>query len=896
MKKIAESLLGRSATLCVLFATCAGAYAETLVWDPNPENDISGYRVHYGEQNSGPTTIDVGNVTSYLFSNLVGGRTYFFYVTAYNNLGLESLPSAQLNYTKSSGTNTPPAISTIANITMSEDSTATASFTVSDAETAAGNLVVTAASSNQGLLPNANLTAGGSGSSRTLTVRPAADQSGTANVTVSVSDGQASATRTFAVNVSPVNDAPTIADVSDKTIQVNSSSSPIPITINDKETAAGSLILAAQSSNPALVPQSGLALGGSGSNRTITVTPATDQTGETIITLTVNDGTASATDTFRVIVQPGGSETFTLQEGFEGPGYENAGWFEVRDPNDVYASIVSDGTYSLATEDGDRSYRVLNGATGIDLYSMILWREWTSTHGVLELTDSGGARVGSVQIANGRLMVTHGSAQASGVTSIQLNTKYHAWLEWRTGNSSEGHMALYFSTSSTKPATPEVVVSTGSGGVASRLYFGDPLFGAPTVTYDKINLTYSTGQTPPNPPTNQAPTISSMPDQTVPANGGTTTVSFNINDAETSPASLAVSASSSNPVLIPTNNITFGGSGTNRTLSFAPAGNQAGTASITVTVSDGQASASETFLVTVTAPTNRAPLISDVPDQLVAQDSSTGSLPVTISDAETAAELLSLSAQSSNPTLVPQSAILLGGSGNNRTVTVTPAAGQIGQAVITLTVSDGELSSSDSFVITVEGGTGGPTYLFSENFEGPGYENEGWFEVGNPDENFSRLRLDGRYSLLTELGSQSYRELGGATDFYLSFLFRWRELNANHTIIDLSDSTGNPAGFFWATPGRLHLSHGGATSSAPFSYSRHTRYNVWIDWAAGNGSDGVMSLYIADSPTKPAMPLVKITTGNGQPAQRIYFGGAAPDSPSISFDRLRMSDGPLPTN
>jgi hypothetical protein len=51
--------------------------------------------------------------------------------------------------------------------------------------------------------------------------------------------------------------------------------------------------------------------------------------------------------------------------------------------------------------------------------------------------------------------------------------------------------------------------------------------------------------------------------------------------------------------------------------------------------------------------------------------------------------------------LVPDANIVLGGSGASRTVTVTPASNQSGSATITLTVSDGTASSTDTFVLTV---------------------------------------------------------------------------------------------------------------------------------------------------------------------------------------------------
>ena len=60
-----------------------------------------------------------------------------------------------------------------------------------------------------------------------------------------------------------------------------------------------------------------------------------------------------------------------------------------------------------------------------------------------------------------------------------------------------------------------------------------------------------------------------------------------------------------------------------------------------------------------------------------------------------------MSGSSNNTTLVPNGNIVFGGSGANRTVTVTPAANQTGTANITVTVSDGSLSTPTSFQLTV---------------------------------------------------------------------------------------------------------------------------------------------------------------------------------------------------
>ncbi|HWX21824.1 MAG TPA: Ig-like domain-containing protein [Candidatus Binatia bacterium] len=98
---------------------------------------------------------------------------------------------------------------------------------------------------------------------------------------------------------------------------------------------------------------------------------------------------------------------------------------------------------------------------------------------------------------------------------------------------------------------------------------------------------------------------------------------------------------------------------------------------------------------------NTPPTISGVNNQAITTGSSTSLLGFTIGDAQTPAANLTVSASSSDLGLVPAALIVLGGSGANRTVTVTPLLGLIGSATITLTVSDGSLSTSTSFTVTV---------------------------------------------------------------------------------------------------------------------------------------------------------------------------------------------------
>ena len=70
-----------------------------IAWDPNPENNIAGYRIYFGLTSGGQTNIvDVGDNTVGSIANLAVATSYFFYVTAYNVFGLESDPSEILTY------------------------------------------------------------------------------------------------------------------------------------------------------------------------------------------------------------------------------------------------------------------------------------------------------------------------------------------------------------------------------------------------------------------------------------------------------------------------------------------------------------------------------------------------------------------------------------------------------------------------------------------------------------------------------------------------------------------------------------------------------------------------------------------------------------------------------
>jgi hypothetical protein len=103
-------------------------------------------------------------------------------------------------------TNAAPSVSAIGKQTISEDGATDAlAFTIGDAETSPDALDVSVTSSNPGIVPADGIELAGTGSDRSLTIFPAAEQSGTATITIAVRDAGGAVTRSdFDLEVAPL--------------------------------------------------------------------------------------------------------------------------------------------------------------------------------------------------------------------------------------------------------------------------------------------------------------------------------------------------------------------------------------------------------------------------------------------------------------------------------------------------------------------------------------------------------------------------------------------------------------------------------------------------------------------------------------------------------------------
>ncbi|MAE50538.1 MAG: hypothetical protein CMH27_01880, partial [Micavibrio sp.] len=205
---------------------------------------------------------------------------------------------------------------------------------------------------------------------------------------------------------------------------------------------------------------------------------------------------------------------------------------------------------------------------------------------------------------------------------------------------------------------------------------------------------------------NTAPTVTAVADQAINDGESTNALAFTVADADGD--AMTVTATSSNTAVVPDANIVIAGTGANRTVTVTAANNQSGTATITLKITDDRGSSVyETFDVTVTD-VNADPTISAIANQTINEDGNTGALAFTVADAD--GDTVSVTGASSDTGLIPNGNIVIAGTGANRTVTVTPAAGQSGTATITLTLSDGNGgSATETFDVTVGAVNADPT-------------------------------------------------------------------------------------------------------------------------------------------------------------------------------------------
>lgn len=200
-------------------AQSPATFAVTWEGSDTGGSGIANYDVYVSE-NGGPFTalLSATPLTGTMFTGSLG-KTYTFYSQARDLAGnLEPAPAAADATTTVGDTDAfltaAPQMSAIGDQTTAKDHPVLGvAFSLSYYDdTKLDTLRVTVESSNQTLLPPENVVIHGTGADRTFDLTPATGRFGEADVTLTVSDGSASSSRSFHLTVTPANDPPVAGD------------------------------------------------------------------------------------------------------------------------------------------------------------------------------------------------------------------------------------------------------------------------------------------------------------------------------------------------------------------------------------------------------------------------------------------------------------------------------------------------------------------------------------------------------------------------------------------------------------------------------------------------------------------------------------------------------------
>lgn len=195
---------------------------------------------------------------------------------------------------------------------------------------------------------------------------------------------------------------------------------------------------------------------------------------------------------------------------------------------------------------------------------------------------------------------------------------------------------------------------------------------------------------------NDPPTIGLIPDQQT-QRDISAQVSLDVADKDSALSALKYTWSASNPVLV--KNVLFNLTADNRVVATVfPGDGQVGQASLTVFVDDGTTKVSRPFLLSVVAPPNAAPVFAVVPDQTTIVNIPLV-VPLSITDPDTDPAKMVFTSGNSNPQVVRS--ILFGLSGATVNATIRPQPNVTGTAAVTINVQDGDNRVSRTFVFTV---------------------------------------------------------------------------------------------------------------------------------------------------------------------------------------------------
>jgi subtilisin-like proprotein convertase family protein len=656
-----------------------------------------------------PTTV---NVQAFPVLNKFGSSVLSFIVT--DNFGNTTATNVTLNVTHVAQ---PPTISGLLKNygTLVGVATTNIAFKVSSVEVDPGTLKVTAVSDTQGVVPDANIILGSDGANgRTVQLIPVS--TGSAVITLSVDDGISKPTTfSFKLTVSP---AP---------ITIFANNSPITIPAGKVATPYGSVI-----------PVSGLVGKVFSISATIEglnhpnpknldfllVSPS----GATAVMLASGVGGTNSVNSVRLVLDDTASTPLPNGGPLVSGKYSLANYttntLPAPAPTNGYKSTLAafaggaaNGNWTLYINDHGSSSAgsVANG------WSLLI--ETTPTIDIPAL--SGGLPLVITESIDS-LAPTSGTVTFSVIDTLSTNLVITASSDNQTlvpdRNIAVSGFVLTSGATNTGDAT---LVTAAKATISPAQYQSGTNKVTFTVTRTSDGASSSITIPVQVPAQNVPPTFTRIGTQSTPQNTALP-VGFLVFDPDTPLKNLSIVVNSDNEGVISSTNITIGSFGTNKlsgldqffngipftaqvALNVKPNLNQNGTANVTVAVTDpaplgtaGPVTVKTTFTVNVVK-VNYAPVLSSIGDQAVGAGSSTPAIPFTVSSVNIPTPSISVTATSSDQTLVKDSNIVLTGSGTdvNRTIQITAEPNVKGAVTIAVNATDGTSGAKTTFTLNV---------------------------------------------------------------------------------------------------------------------------------------------------------------------------------------------------
>ena len=380
-------------------------------------------------------------------------------------------------------------------------------------------------------------------------------------------------------------------------------------------TEVQTLAVTATSSNPGIVPNPTVTYTSPNTAGSLTFTPVTSAVGSAIITVSVNDGGASnniVSRSFTITVNPV-NQPPTLNALANVTINENAGL------QTVNLSGISSGAINeaqtLAVTTTSSSLGIIPNPTvtytSPNAAGSLTFTPVASASGSAIITVSVNDGGASNNIVSRSFTVTVNPVNQPPTLNALANITINANAGPQTVNLSgissgainEAQTLAVTATSSSPGIVPNPTVTYTSPNAVGSIRFTPVTSASGSAT---LTVTVNDGGASNNivsrsftVTVNQPPTISAITNQIIAVDTATQPIPFRIGDAETPVSNLTLFASSDNAALVKTANIVFGGSNSNRTVTVNPLTGQVGLVNITLTVSDGTATANSVFQLSV---------------------------------------------------------------------------------------------------------------------------------------------------------------------------------------------------------------------------------------------------------------------------------------------------------